>query len=353
MGRRKMEVATLASNYLSRFKSRYGANTSQNQWSALNAILGCRTKQYGQIYLSCKGCAGLASRYQSCGHRACNQCQNHCATQWLARQESKLLPVEYFMVTFTLPFELRELAKQNQKVMYSLLFQCATSTIKEFGLNNKDLSAEPAMTAILHTHTRKLDYHPHVHLIVPGGGINKKRNEWRKLKSKYLFNGFALAAVFRGKMLAAIKHAHLKLTTTPKKWVVQCVHVGRGLPALKYLSRYLYKGVISNKNILSDDGDFVTFQYKESSSGLMKNRRLRGEEFLALLLQHTLPKGFRRARDFGFLHGNAKRTLKLVQLLLRVFVPIQQKIERQKFVCKHCLCAMTIIGFSRPSPALE
>ena len=149
-------------------------------------------------------------------------------------------------------------------------------------------------------------------------------------------------------MLAAIKQAKLKSTTTPKKWVVQCQHIGRGLPALKYLSRYLYRGVISNKNILNDDGEFVTFQYKESS-GLIKQRRLRGEDFLALLLQHTLPKGFRRARDFGFLHGNAKRTLKLVQLLLRVFVPIPQETERPKFMCNNCLCAMTIIGFSRPN----
>lgn len=344
-----MNIAMIASNYLSRFKTRHGVCTSQNQWSALNAILGCRTKQYGQIYLSCKDCSGLTSRYQSCGHRACNQCQNHCATQWLARQESKLLPVEYFMVTFTLPFELRILAQHNQKEIYSLLFQCAVSTIKDFGLNDKNLAAELAMTAILHTHTRKLDYHPHVHIIVPGGGVNKLRNEWRKLKNKYLFNGYKLAAVFRGRMLVAIKQAGLMLPITPKKWVVQCQHVGQGLPALQYLSRYLYRGVISNKNIVSDDGIFVTFQYKDSQTGEFKKRRLRGEDFIALLLQHTLPKGFRRARDYGFLHGNAKRILKLVQLVLKVCVPIEQKIERPKFICKNCFSPMTIIGFKRPN----
>jgi len=344
-----MDTATIATHYLSRFKSRYGASTSQNQWSALNAILGCRTEQYGQIYLSCSNCSSLASRYQSCGHRACNQCQNHCATQWLARQTNKLLPVEYFMVTFTLPFELRELAQNNQKTIYSLLFNCATSTIKDFGLNDKNLAADLAMTAILHTHTRKLDYHPHVHMIVPGGGVNRKRNEWRKLKNKYLFNGYKLAVVFRARLLAAIKQTGLSLPVTPKKWVVQCQHVGQGLPALQYLSRYLYRGVISNKNILSDDGTFVTFQYKESSSGKLKRRCLRGEDFIALLLQHTLPKGFRRARDYGFLHGNAKRILQLVQLVLRVFVPIQQKAERPKFICKQCCSPLKIIGFKRPN----
>ncbi len=348
MGRYDMDVASIATHYLSRFKKLYGASTSQDQWSALNAIMGCRTEQYGQIYLSCNSCANLTSRYQSCGHRACNQCQNHCATQWLARQESKLLPVEYFMVTFTLPFELRGLAKKNQKVIYSLLFNCATSTIKDFGLNDKNLAAELAMTAILHTHTRKLDYHPHVHIIVPGGGVNRQRNEWRKLKNKYLFNGYKLAVVFRARLLSEIKKAGLMLPSTPKKWVVQCQHVGRGLPALKYLSRYLYRGVISNKNIKSDDGTFVTFQYKESSSGKLKKRRLRGEDFIALILQHTLPKGFRRARDYGFLHGNAKRILHLVQLVLKVFIPVHQKIERPKFICNLCLCTMSIIGFRRP-----
>ena len=346
-----MDIATIAMHYLSRFKSRHGACTSQNQWSALNAILGCRTEQYGQIYLSCGNCSSLTSRYQSCGHRACNKCQNHCATQWLSRQENKLLPVEYFMVTFTLPFELRALAQNNQKIIYSLLFQCATSTIKDFGLNDKNLAAELAMTAILHTHTRKLDYHPHVHVVVPGGGVNRQRNEWRKLKNKYLFNGYQLAAVFKGRMLSAIKIAGLTLPSTPKKWVAQCQHVGKGLSALQYLSRYLYRGVISNKNIISDDGNVVTFRYKESSTGKVKRRQLRGEDFIALLLQHTLPKGFRRARDYGFLHGNAKRILHLVQLVLRVFVPIQQEIERPKFICKQCYSPMTIIGFKRPNGA--
>jgi hypothetical protein len=345
MGRYKMDIATITSQYLSRFKARHTASTSQNQWSALNAILGCRTEQYGQIYLSCGECSNLSSRYRSCGHRACNQCQNHCTTQWLARQETKLLPVEYFMVTFTLPYELRALAKANQKKIYSLLFQCATSTIKDFGLNDKTLAAELAMTAVLHTHTRKLDYHPHVHIVVPGGGINKRRNEWRKLQNKYLFNGFKLAAVFRGRMLAAIAQSGLSLPSTPKKWVAQCQHIGRGLPALKYLSRYLYRGVISNKNIIKDDGVFVTFQYKDSTTGNLLRRRLRGEDFIALVLQHTLPKGFRRARDYGFLHGNAKRILKIVQWVLQINIPKLQDIERPKFICKRCHCPMSIIGF--------
>lgn len=344
------ELAAIAEHYLERYKQRFAATTTADQWSALNAILGCRTSQYGEMALSCNGCSWQRRCHRSCGHRACNQCQHHSTRQWLERQEKKLLPVDYFMVTFTLPRELRALAKAHQKIVYSLLFQCAVSTLTTFGLNDPRLAAELAMTGVLHTHTRRLDYHPHVHMIVPAGGIHSGRKEWRKIKGGYLFNGFKLAAAFRGCLLRAIEQAGLRPPPTPKKWVVQCQRVGRGLPALKYLSRYLYRGVISNQNIIDDNGDYVTFCYKESSSGKTKTRRLRGEEFMALVLQHTLPKGFRRARDYGFLHGNAKRKLKIVQWVLKVTIAAPKKIERPTFTCKRCGVPMSIVGFIPPRP---
>ncbi len=346
-----MDFAHIARRYLDRFKAHHGTLASAHQWSALNAMLGCRTGQYGQMHLACHACAWQTDCYLSCGHRSCNQCQNHCTTQWLDRQKAKLLPVEYFMVTFTLPFELRVLAKANQKVIYALMFQCAISTLKDFGINDKTFAAELAMTAVLHTHSRRLDYHPHIHIIVPGGGVNKRRNEWKKVKGKYLFNGFQLATVFRARLLKAMRESGLVASKTPKKWVVQCQHVGRGLPALKYLSRYLYRGVISNQNILSDDGTHVTFQYKDSDTGDMKTRRLPGEDFIALVLQHTLPKGFRRSRDYGFLHGNAKRLLKIVQWVLQISIENTEAVQRPRFICQHCHTPMSIVGFQRPRPA--
>ena len=136
-----MDFASIAARYLDRFKAAHG-QTSADQWSALNAILGCRTEQYGQMQLSCDACSWQTGHYLSCGHRSCNQCQNHCTTEWLQRQTVKLLPVTYYMVTFTLPFELRALAKANQKVIYAKMFECAISTLKDFGLNDKKLSAE-------------------------------------------------------------------------------------------------------------------------------------------------------------------------------------------------------------------
>ena len=342
------ELATICNHYLDRYKQYKGASTTKNQWSALNAILGCRTEQYGEMRLSCNACAWRSSCSRSCGHRACNQCQHHNTRQWLDRQARKLLPVDYYMVTFTLPRELRELARVQPAIIYSLLFNSAASTLRTFGLNKVNFKAELAMTGVLHTHTRRLDYHPHVHMIVPAGGIDLHRSEWRSIKGKYLFNGFKLAAAFRGRMLREINKAGLKSPFTPRKWVVQCQHVGQGLPALKYLSRYLYRGVISNKNIIADDGHYVTFRYKDGRSGETKTRRLRGEEFMALVLQHTLPKGFRRARDYGFLHGNAKRRLKIVQWVLKIAIEPAKEITRPKFICKECGAPMRIVGFIAP-----
>lgn len=162
---------------------------------------------------------------------------------------------------------------------------------------------------MLHTHSRKLDYHPHIHAVVPGGGIDKKRKQWKKLKGKYLFNEFALAKVFRARFIEALKDAEFSLPEKlPKKWVVHACHVGHGLPALKYLSRYLYRGVISEKNIISNKNGKVIFRYTNSETGETEYRTLKGETFLYLILQHVLPRSFRRVRDYGFYTPMQKTT---------------------------------------------
>jgi putative transposase len=206
------------------------------------------------------------------------------------------------------------------------------------------------MTAILHTHNRRLDYPPHIHVVVPGGGVNKARKQWKKKKDKYLFNEFALAKVFRARVLAALNKAGLSTPNSlPHKWVVDCTHVGKGLPALKYLSRYLYRGVISENNIVSSQDGNVTFKYVESRTGKTGYRTLKGEDFLWLVLQHVLPKGFRRVRDYGFLHGNAKKLLSLVQMILQALIEPCILRSRPVFKCPKCQAPMKIMGFSRPA----
>jgi|TARA_B100000315_G_C14567023_1_gene583466 hypothetical protein len=345
-----MELASLIHQYRSAFEDQYANHALPSHHNAINAMLRCRTPEAGEIQLQCSDCTVHINQPQSCGHRSCPKCQNHAANQWLDRQRLKLLPVEYFMITFTLPFELRELAWRHQTVVYNILFNTAISTLKDFGQNPKHLGADIGMTAVLHTHSRRRDFHPHLHVIVPAGGVHQAKRQWIKKKGRYLFNAFALAKVFRARFLATINDAGLLIPTDlPKKWVVDCKHVGKGKAALQYLSVYLYRGVISEKNIIANRYGKVTFKYIDSATGKTQTRTLAGESFLMLVLQHVLPKGFRRVRDYGFLHGNAKQRLILVQLVLRVVIDPQPPRPRPVFICPKCQSPMRIMAFVRPS----
>jgi hypothetical protein len=341
-----LELASIIEQYYDAYMTRYGDNALPGHLKALNAILRCRTPDAGELYVQCPDCHHGQWRPLSCGHRSCPKCQNHEASQWIDRQQGKLLPVTYFMITFTLPYELRSLTWHHQKEVYSILFLCVSSILKEFGLNPKHLGAEIGMTMVLHTNNRKLDYHPHIHVVVPGGGVDKSRRQWKKKKGKYLFNNVALATVFRARFLTALHDAGLSIPNgVPKKWVVDCAHVGKGITAVKYLSRYLYRGVISEKNIVANQNGQVTFTYSESRTGKTRYRTLSGERFLYLLMQHVLPKGFRRVRDYGFLHSNAKKLLFLVQLILYVCIGAIELRPRPVFKCPHCKSPMNIVGF--------
>jgi len=341
-----MDLSAIVNQYYDDFMLKYADTVLPSQLKALNSIRYCREPDSGEVFVTCTQCDHTEWRPLSCGNRNCPKCQNHNTSQWIDRQQSKLLPVLYFMVTFTLPFELRPLAWQHQKEIYSLFFDCVSSTLKDFGLNPKHLGAEIGMTMVLHTNNRKLDYHPHIHVVVPGGGIDKLRRQWKKKKGKYLFNQKALATVFRARFLAALNEAGVSIPVqVPHKWVVDCTRVGKGITALKYLSKYLYRGVISENNIISNQNAQVTFRYIESGTGDAKYRTLKGEDFLHLLMQHALPKGFRRVRDYGFLHSNAKKLLFLVQLILHVRIMDIPPRPRPCFKCPCCKSPMIILGF--------
>ena len=343
-----MEMSSLVHQYFDAFSAKYGDRALPDHWKTLQAIIRCRTPDSGELYVQCPDCEHGEWRPLSCGNRHCPKCQNHEASRWIDKQQSKLLPVPYFMATFTLPYELRTLAWFNQKKVYSLLFSSVASTLKNFGLNSKYLGGEIGMTMVLHSNSRKLDYHPHIHAVVPGGAIDKGRRYLKKVKGKYLFPHKSLAKVFRARFLAAIREAGFVLPQSiPTKWVVDCVHVGKGITALKYLSRYLYRGVISEKNIIANKEGLITFKYVESRGGKTKFRTLPGEDFLRLILQHVLPRGFRRVRDFGFLHGNAKKLPSLVQLILHVIITEVIQRPRPVFKCPCCQANMHIVEFRR------
>jgi hypothetical protein len=260
------------------------------------------------------------------------------------------VPAEYFLLTFTLPAEFRPLAFAHQEAIYDLLMRCAWETVRTFSQNDKQLQGMPGAIAVLHTHTRKLDYHPHVHLVMPAAAVNREKKQWRtkrrRAKGGYLFNHKALAKVFRAKLLSAIEAAGLRLPDRyPKDWVVDCKSVGTGEKALIYLGRYLYRGVIAEKDILACTDGQVSFRYRNAKTGRMEQRTVSGAQFLWLVLQHVLPKGFRRARNFGFLHPNCKRLIALLHLLLR-FAPDRALAwikERAPILCSCCGAVMVIV----------
>lgn len=320
------------------------------QRRAANAIIGCRTEQYGHLLAQCDECACAQTHTHSCGHRSCPQCLNHCTSDWIDRQSSKLLPCDYYMVTFTLPKELRSVAKRHPKILYNALMGQAANTLKTFSLNDAKAADHIGMTAVLHTHNRRLDYHPHVHVVIPNGGLSKNRDQWLSKPGNYLFNSRALATVFRACVLkelyALLPNTACTLLTTPARWVVHCKKVGRGLPALLYLSRYLYRGVVSENNILSEQNGQITFRYRDNKQQ-HQTRTLSAPDFIKLVLQHVLPKGFRRVRDYGYLHGNAKQTLKRVQWALQVSAPVVEHRARPAWHCKQCGGKMHIVSTYR------
>lgn len=341
-----MEMATIVNQYYQGYIDKYGNKALPSQHKTLNAIRNCRTVNSGELFVKCPECDHSEWRPMSCGNRHCPKCQNHTTTQWVDKQQGKLLPVPYFLVTFTLPRELRSLAYCHQKLIYNLMFSVASNTLKKFGLNPKHLGAEIGATMVLHTNSRNLDYHPHIHAAIPGGGIDKRNRVWKRVKSKFLFPHKALAKFFRGRFIVGLKDAGLNIQTGfPPKWVVHCIEVGRGISALKYLSRYLYRGVISEKNIVSNKDGFVTFRYVESDTGQTKYRKLKGPDFIQLIVQHVLPSGFRRARDYGFLHSNAKKMRALIQLILHVIIPPVAEKQRPAFKCSCCKANMLVVGF--------
>jgi hypothetical protein len=343
----------LLSSLITRFggdlHKQYGERLLPGHLRALHALANCRTGESPVMQVQCLDCAAQETIPHSCGHRSCPHCQHHEGQQWLQRQRGKLLPVDYFMVTFTLPRQWRALLWQHQRFGYDLLLKLGWQTLRSFGLNDPKLKGRIAAHAVLHTHSRRLDYHPHAHFIVPAGALDPKQRLWRKKQGKYLFKEASLAKVFRARWFEAMKEHGLKVSATlPEQWVVDCQHVGRGDQALTYLGKYLYRGVLQEKDILRCENGQVTFRYTENT-GAIKTHTLPGAKFLWLLLRHVLPKGFRRTRDYGFLHSNCKTMIQLLQYLFRCLVRLPlEKSKKPPIKCKACGGIMAIIATRLP-----
>ena len=348
-------LASLIERFEASYLAQYQNTILPSHRSALAAMKRCRTSLAPHMVAQCTGCDEQRVVPHSCGHRSCPHCQHFESQQWIERQTQRLVPGSYFLITFTLPAQLRALAWQHQRLVYSSIMACAWDTLRTFSQNHPQLQGSPGAVAVLHTHSRRLEFHPHVHVAMPAAALDVERRLWRTLRSAtesgakgngYLFNHKALAKVFRGKLLAALREAGLSVPADlPERWVADCKHVGAGGPALVYLGRYLYRGVVAERDIIAYDQEHVTFRYRDSATHKTAVRTVSGATFLWLLLQHVLPKGFRRARNYGFLHPNSKRLITLLKLLvfkLQTTLPTPRT-PRAPLLCRCCGSPMAII----------
>lgn len=351
-------LSTIINQFRDRFFAQYKQFILPGHRKALQAMAQCRQEHGPHMLVQCSEhqCGKQTYIPHSCGHRNCPHCQNHESQQWIDNQLSRRLPAQYYLLTFTLPEQLRDLAWKNQKTVYSLMFAAVQDLLKGFTQNDKKLGGAAGFTAILHTKSRALDYHPHIHVVMPGASINMKIGLWRTKSPGYLFNHKALAKVFRAKLLQSFVDKGLQVPgDCPEQWVVDCKDVGKGDKAIIYLGRYLYKGVIQEKDILCCQDGMVTFRYLHAKTGKYRTRTVPGEYFLYLLMLHVLPKGFRRARCYGFLHPCSKKLIRFLQMVLRVpaFKVLGAAKNRPQIACPVCGAAMKIIATMIPGPPLR
>ncbi len=340
-----IRLANIIERYGQEVREQYDDRLRSDQLSAMDTIKNCRTPKAGESTYYCPECNKIESFPLSCGHRACPVCQNNVSTEWLDKQRAKLLPVDYYMITVTISAILRPISLEYNKLFYSLMFKAAENAIKELTLDKKYLGAEVGMTGVFHPNNRRLDVHPHIHFILPGGGFLPGKKRWKKQKSKYLIPNQRLANLFKKHLICLMLDNNIAIPNGlyKTKWSANVKNVGTGEPALKYLSRYLYRGVISEKNIIEDKNGMVTFSYINSTTQKEEMRKLPGAEFLFYILRLILPKGFRRCRDYGFLHGNAKKTLSLLQIVLKMVVPVLKKKLKPICKCRHCKTTMLLL----------
>jgi hypothetical protein len=366
MIRPTVEVADIIQAQGDRFVDSHRQQLSYQQLNVLGAIQRCRTAELGGHVDDCPRCGHTAISYNSCRNRHCPKCQAQARQRWLAAREQELLGVSYFHVVFTLPHELIPLCQRNPKVLYDLLFQTSAATLLEIAADPKHLGAKIGFLSILHTWGQNLLAHPHIHCVIPAGGFSADYTGWVHPKYPFFLPVKVLSRVFRGKFVDALKRAHRKKKVQfsradaareqPKQflkflrtlfrqdWVVYAKPAFGGAPqVLRYLGRYTHRVAISNHRLLAFDGERVTFRWKDyAHENKHRKMTLTATEFLRRFVQHVLPRGFVRIRQFGFL-ANSCRTARLNlgrQLLAVTPKPrepgAESRSEARTWQCPHC-----------------
>jgi len=306
------------------YYQRFGSSMPGRHREVFRRILACRTPALGGQLFECPDCCGYHYRYHSCNDRHCPQCGQTDAEAWLRQQRARLLlPVPYFLVTFTVPEQLRRFIRSHQQIALDLLFASSAQALQELAGNPRRLGAELGMLGVLHTWSRTLIYHPHVHYLVPGGGLSLDRRQWVAARHGFLLPVKPLGARFRTVFKERLQKQHPDLyREVPAKvwkrhWNVDSRPAGSGENALRYLSRYVFKTATSNRLVPVLPGGKVRWNYRESQTGRPSAIDLEPLDFVNRFLQHILPRGFARVRTFGWLHPAAKVRANRVRALLR------------------------------------
>jgi putative transposase/transposase-like zinc-binding protein len=323
-------LGEIVRQYAPAYRAQFGEQLLPSQQAALHAIEQCRTEALGGHLYSCVACGTLRYSYHSCRNRHCPTCQHDAAQTWLAHQQELLLPVPYFLATFTLPAELRDLAYRYQRIMYNLLFRASAAALMELARDPHFMGAQIGLLGVLQTWTRDLHYHPHVHYLVPGGGLTDDERTWVTAKADFLVHVKPLAMLFRAKLRAALRQtdlwAQIPAAVWQQPWVVDCRGVGTARAALKYLAPYIFRVALSNNRIVRVADDQVTFRYTVGATGQTAYCTLPVQEFLDRFLQHILPKGFVKVRYYGLFRVANRRSLARLRSQLRLLMHIAEQV---------------------------
>ncbi len=351
MSRPKLEIADIFRAHGSLWRRANAGHVSLAQLKVMSAIEACRTEALGGHMAACTKCDHQHIAYNSCKNRHCPKCQGPAARDWMAARAEDLLPVEYFHVVFTLPAEIARIAYWNKKAVYGLLFKSSAQTVMTIADDLKRLGARVGMTSVLHTWGSALTHHPHVHMIVPGGGLSPDGTRWIKCKPGFFLHVRVLSRLFRrlfieglmtlhnagelsffsdlGRLVKADTFAAWLAPFRKSEWVVYAKPPFGGPEAvLAYLSRYTHRVAISNSRLISADAKTVAFRWKDyriKNNDQQKAMRLDTDEFIRRFLIHVLPGGFHRIRHYGLLASATRKTnIAKIRTLLEVEQPEQE-----------------------------
>ena len=338
-----IELAEILRRHWPAYQAKFGDAILPSHRAAVAAILSCRTAQRGGQLYRCAECQHEHYAYHSCHHRACPKCGHDQTTEWIARQQTRLLPVPYFLLTFTVPEGLRALIRSHQKIFYTLLFAQSAATLQEIAAHPKHLGAELGFLGVLHTWSRQLIFHPHIHYVVPGGGLSSDGLCWMRVKNPDFFLPIkVLARRFRNRLRQVLEKDHQDLLKQipaqvwRQEWIVDAQPVGSGQSALKYLAAYVYRTALGAQRLVGEHEGQVTFTYRDSEDGQRKLATVAAEEFIRRFLQHILPAGFQRVRYFGWWSAAAKKRWQRLLTLLDWRAPERPLPDTWLLLCPQC-----------------